>query len=48
MQCCHYMAVTGRNAWYIAVVILGQDFKYARIDRDEQLISQLVAIEEAF
>ena len=48
IQCCHYMAVTGRNAWYIAVVILGQEFKYARIDRDEQLISQLVAIEEAF
>lgn len=48
MQCCHYMAVTGRSAWYIAVVILGQEFKYARIDRDEHLISQLIAIEEAF
>lgn len=48
MQCCHYMAVTERRAWYIAVVILGQEFKYARIDRDEHLISQLIAIEEAF
>ena len=48
MQCCHYMAVTGRSAWYIAVVILGQEFKYARIDRDDRLIAQLVAIEEAF
>lgn len=48
MQCCHYMAVTGRSAWYIAVVILGQEFKYARIDRDEHLISRLIAIEEAF
>lgn len=48
MQCCHYMAVTGRRAWYIAVVILGQEFKYARIDRDDSLISQLIAIEEAF
>ena len=48
MQCIHYMAVTGRSAWYIAVVILGQEFKYARIDRDESLISQLAAIEENF
>ena len=48
MQCIHYMAVTGRSAWYIAVVILGQEFKYARIDRDESLISQLAAIEETF
>lgn len=48
MQCIHYMAVTGRSAWYIAVVILGQEFKYARIDRDESLIAQLVVIEEAF
>ena len=48
MQCIHYMAVTGRSAWYIAVVILGQEFKYVRINRDESLISQLAAIEEAF
>ena len=48
MQCCHYMAVTGRRAWYIAVVILGQEFKYARIDRDRDLITKLIAIEEAF
>ena len=48
MQCCHYMAVTGRSAWYIAVVILGQEFKYARIDRDDDLIAKLIAIEEAF
>ena len=48
MQCCHYMAVTGRSAWYIAVVILGLEFKYARIDRDDYLISQLAAIEETF
>lgn len=48
MQCCHYMAVTGRSAWYIAVVILGQEFKYAKIDRDNDLIAKLIAIEEAF
>ena len=30
------------------MVILGQDFKYARIDRDDSLIEKLIAIEEAF
>lgn len=28
MQCYHYMAVTGKRTWYIAVVILGQKFVY--------------------
>ncbi len=48
IQCCHYMAVTGRSAWYIAVVILGQEFKYAKITRDDAMIANLTAIEEAF
>ena len=48
LQCCHYMAVTGKSAWYIAVVILGQEFKYAKITRDEAMIANLIAIEEAF
>ena len=48
IQCCHYMAVTGRSAWYIAVVILGQEFKYAKITRDDAMIANLIAIEQAF
>ena len=48
IQCCHYMAVTGRSTWYIAVVILGQEFKYAKITRDNTMIANLTAIEEAF
>lgn len=48
LQCCHYMAVTGKKAWYIAVVILGQDFKYVKISRDEDMIKNLIAIEENF
>ena len=48
MQCIHYMAVTGRSAWYIAVVILGQEFKYAKITRDDAMIANLITIEEAF
>lgn len=30
LQCYHYMAVTGKREWYIAVVILGKEFKYAK------------------
>ena len=31
MQCCHYMAVTGKRIWYIAAVILGRDFVCRRL-----------------
>lgn len=48
IQCCHYMAVTGKQRWYIAVVIMGQEFKYAKIDRDEEMIRNLIKIEEDF
>jgi putative phage-type endonuclease len=48
LQCHHYMAVTGAKAWYIAVLILGKEFKYVRIDRDEEIIKSLIAIEENF
>ena len=48
IQCHHYMAVTGANSWYIAVVILGQEFKFVQIHRDEALINDLICIEERF
>lgn len=48
IQCIHYMAVTGKKAWYIAVVILGQDFRYYRIDRDEEMVRNLISIEKDF
>lgn len=48
LQCHHYMAVTGASSWYLAVVILGQEFKYYEIKRDEALIQDLVRIEENF
>jgi putative phage-type endonuclease len=48
VQCHHYMAVTGKNKWYIAVVILGQGFQYAEIKRDQAVINDLISIEEAF
>lgn len=48
IQCCHYMAVTGKKEWYLAVVILGQGFQYTKISRDEEMIRNLIAIEENF
>jgi putative phage-type endonuclease len=48
IQCYHYMAVTNAEAWYIAVVILGKEFKYVKIDRDEEIIQNLISIEEKF
>jgi putative phage-type endonuclease len=48
IQCYHYMAVTGIRTWYIAVVILGREFRYARIDWDEDVIRNLVKIEADF
>lgn len=48
LQCHHYMAVTGVDAWYIAVVILGKDFLWHRIERDEDLIQNLISIENSF
>lgn len=48
IQCLHYMAVTGAEAWYLAVVILGREFKYVRIDRDEVAIQNLITIEDDF
>lgn len=48
VQCLHYMAVTGKREWYIAVVLLGQDFKYTKITWDEALIQNLITIESDF
>ena len=48
IQCCHYMAVCGAEAWYIAVLIYGKEFKYYRIERDEEMIADLIRIEQNF
>lgn len=48
MQCYHYMAVTGKKAWYIATVILGREFTYRRLEWDDNLISQMIAAEQYF
>ena len=48
MQCYHYMAVLGAKSWYIAVMVYGREFKYMKIERDEEIIQQLIRIEENF
>lgn len=48
MQCYHYMAIFNADCWYIAVLIYGREFKYYRIDRDEEIINSLISIEKDF
>lgn len=48
MQCYHYMAVTGKRAWYIAAVILGQKFICHKLEWDDALIDGLIAMEKDF
>lgn len=47
-QCMHYMAVTGKKKWYLAVLIGNREFKWFTIERDEDEIKALMDAEEAF
>lgn len=47
-QACHYMAVTGKPMWYVAVLIGNSDFKVFEIPRDEDEIAALMAAEKSF
>lgn len=47
-QCVHYMAVTGKKRWYLAVLIGNNEFKWFTIERDEEEIAALMAAEEGF
>ena len=48
LQCYHYMSVCNADAWYIAVLIYGRDFKYYRLERDDEVIENLIRIEKEF
>lgn len=48
LQCQHYMAVTGYESWWIAVLVGGNKFIYKKVDRDEELIQYLIDIEKDF
>ena len=48
VQCHHYMSVCNADAWYIAALIYGREFKFQKIERDEGVIADLVRIEKEF
>lgn len=47
-QCVHYMAITGKQRWYLAVLIGNRDFRWFTIERDEAEIAALMAAEADF
>ena len=47
-QCLHYMAVTGADYWYIAVLLGGNEAKWKRIERNDEDIKTLIAAEKEF
>lgn len=47
-QCLHYMAVTGADYWYIAVLLGGNEARWKRIERNEEDIKTLIAAEKEF
>ena len=47
-QCVHYMAVTGADRWYLAVLVLGKEFLWYTIERNQDEIDALMAEEKYF
>ncbi len=48
VQCMHYMAVTGAERWYLAVLVLNKAFHIFEIERDEAEVQALIAAEKDF
>jgi putative phage-type endonuclease len=48
LQVQHQLAVTGKAAADVCVLICGQEIRIFRIQRDEELISRLIALEQQF
>ena len=48
LQVQHYLAVLGLPKAYVAVLIGGNNFRYQYIDRDEDTIQTIIAMESAF
>ena len=48
VQCMHYMMVTGCKRWYLGVLVLGVEFKWFVIERDEDEIEALKKSEADF
>ena len=48
VQIVHYLAVTGKQRWYLAVLIGNREFKWFTIERDEDEINALMDAEREF
>jgi putative phage-type endonuclease len=48
VQCVHYMAVTGADRWYLAVLVLNKSFHVFTIERDEAEVQALIEAEKHF
>lgn len=48
IQCYHYMSVMNADRWYVAVLIYGTEFKVYCLERDEEMIQNLIQIEKDF
>ncbi len=47
-QCMHYLAITGYDAWNLAVYFGGDEFRDYRIPRDDEFIEGLIETEADF
>ena len=47
-QMVHYLAVTGKQRWYLAVLIGNKEFKWFTLERDEDEIAALMSAEADF
>lgn len=48
MQCYHYMSVCNADRWYVAALIYGREFKVHTLERDEEIIANLIDLEKNF
>lgn len=48
VQCVHYLAVTGYDRWYLAVLVLGKGFYTFTLERNEDEIHALMKAEKEF
>ncbi|WP_418120013.1 YqaJ viral recombinase family protein [Variovorax sp. 350MFTsu5.1] len=48
LQVMHQLAVTGKRAADVAVLVCGQELRIYRIERDETMIAQLIELERRF
>lgn len=47
-QCMHYLAVTGFDCWYIAILVLNKGFHVFTVERNEEEIAALIQAEKDF